>query len=385
MIKRVHTNSKIPVKFWLDDIEEGAAKQAEYLANLPFAFHHVAIMPDAHIGYAMPIGGVLATVGAIMPFAIGLDIGCGMCAVETSLTERDQDRLKKVLGHIRELVPIGFNHHKDRQKWDGFDKAPDVEIVQQELQSSQFQLGTLGGGNHFIEIQQAQNGKVWLMLHSGSRNFGLKIANRYHEIAKDLCQKWYSDIPSFDLAFLPIGTEEAQNYIRAMDFALQFAAESRSRMMTAMQTSVDAVFPGTQFSNAINVHHNYARMENHFGKNVIVHRKGATSAQAGEAGIIPGSQGTASYIVRGLGNPESFASCSHGAGRKMGRKQACERLNLEEEIKKLDDLGVVHGMRVQGDLDEAAGAYKDIDTVMANQSDLVEIVTTLKPLAVIKA
>lgn len=384
-MKQVITSERLPIKLWLDDIEAGAMEQVVNLARLPFAFHHIAIMPDAHQGYGMPIGGVMATTGTIVPNAVGVDIGCGMCAVRSTLGEYDTDRLKQVMGLIRDRIPVGFNHHKDKQEWTGFADAPDIPIIKQELQAAHYQLGTLGGGNHFLEIQRADDGRVWLMLHSGSRNFGLKIAKQYHDTARRFCELWFSQISDPELAFLPIETSDAKEYMAAMNFALRFALESRARMMAAMMQSLSDVFTGTTFEEPINVHHNYARFESHFGKNVIVHRKGATSARTGEAGIIPGSQGTASHIVRGLGNPESFTSCSHGAGRRMGRKQASRELSLEGEIKRLNDAGVIHGIRSVKDLDEAAGAYKDIGVVMANQADLVEIVTTLKPLAVVKA
>lgn len=381
----VINSERIPVKLWLDDLEGKAMEQALNLAKLPFAFHHVAIMPDGHCGYGMPIGGVLATFDVVIPNAVGVDIGCGMRAVRTSIKEYDAERLKKVKALIQERIPVGFNHHKDKQTWDKFQDAPELNIVQQELQSAQYQLGTLGGGNHFMEIQADLNGHVWLMLHSGSRNFGLKIANYYHNIAKDRCTRWYSEIPDPDLAFLPKDTPEYAEYMDAMLYALEFAEESRARMMIAMISAVTDVFPTAMFDDPIDVHHNYARYEHHFGKNVIVHRKGATSAQEDELGIIPGSQGTASYIVRGLGNPESFMSCSHGAGRCMGRKEAQRTLNLANEIKRLDDAGVIHDICTTQDLDEAAGSYKDIDAVMAHQTDLVRVVEVLKPLAVIKA
>ena len=384
-MKKVITSERIPVKLWLDDIEDGALAQALNLAKLPFAFHHIAIMPDAHQGYGMPIGGVMATKGAIVPNAVGVDIGCGMCAVMSSLDHYDAESLKKVMGLIREHVPLGFSHHKEKQSWDGFAKYPEVQIVERQLQAAQYQLGTLGGGNHFMEIQADESGMVWLMLHSGSRNFGLKIAKEYHGRAQELCDKWYSQIPDQELAFLPLDIPEADEYIAAMNYALAFALESRTRMMAAMMESMREVFSDIQFNEPINVHHNYARMENHFGSNVMVHRKGATSAKPGELGIIPGSQGTASYIVKGLGNADSFQSCSHGAGRRMGRKQAIRELVFADEVKRLDDAGVIHSIRSEKDLDEASGAYKDIGVVMGNQADLVEVVTALKPLAVIKA
>jgi tRNA-splicing ligase RtcB (3'-phosphate/5'-hydroxy nucleic acid ligase) len=384
-MNQVITSERIPIKLWLDDIEEGAKAQAVNLAKLPFAFRHIAIMPDAHQGYGMPIGGVLAARGAVVPNAVGVDIGCGMCAAQTSLRDYDAARLKTVIGLVRERVPVGFNHHDDPQPWAGFDDAPDIPIVQKELYAAKRQLGTLGGGNHFMELQRDDEGFVWLMLHSGSRNFGLKIAKHYHDLARKLCKLWYSELPDPDLAFFPVETSEAGEYMRAMDFALAFALESRQQMMREMSRALQEVFPGIEVGNSINVHHNYAQFENHFGTNVVVHRKGATSARLGEYGIIPGSQGTASYIVRGLGNPESFNSCSHGAGRRMGRKQAQRELDLADEIQRLNDAGVIHSVRSIGDLDEAAGAYKDIDTVMRNQADLVKIVARLEPLAVVKA
>jgi tRNA-splicing ligase RtcB len=230
----------------------------------------------------------MATIGTVVPNAVGVDIGCGMCAVRSTLCESDTDRLKNVMGLIRERIPVGFNHHKDKQEWSGFADAPDIPIIKRELQAACCQLGTLGGGNHFLEIQRAEDGRVWLMLHSGSRNFGLKIAKQYHDTARKLCERWCSQLPDPELAFFPIETNEAKEYMAAMNFALRFALESRARMMAAMMQSLSDVFTGTTFEEPINVHHNYARFESHFGKNVIVHRKGATSARAGEAGIIPG-------------------------------------------------------------------------------------------------
>ena len=387
MIEVISTE-KIPIKLWVTDPEAGALKQAYDLAKLPFAFKHIALMPDAHSGYGMPIGGVMATSGVVVPNAVGLDIGCGMCAVKTSLTKISVESLKKVMGLIREKIPLGFNHHPTPQSWEGFKDAPNVRVVQEQLSSATRQLGTLGGGNHFIEIQQGSDGFIWLMLHSGSRNFGKQIAETYHDKARVLCERWYSDLPTSELSFLPMESSEAKEYFEAMKFALEFAKENRFRMIDAMKLSVREVLNNKSldlFGETINIHHNYAIWENHFGKNVIVHRKGATSARDGELGIIPGSQGTKSYIVRGKGNPESFTSCSHGAGRMMGRKDAKRRLNLEAEKKMLDDQGIIHSIRSLDDLDEAPSAYKNIDVVMANQADLVDIVTELRPLGVIKA
>jgi len=379
---KVITTERIPVKLWLDDIEDGALSQAMDLAKLKFAFKHIAIMPDSHLGYGMPIGGIMATDQVIVPNAVGVDIGCGMTAIKSNIKVEDmpEEELKRIMGEMRKEVPVGFAHHKEKQEWEGFDKAPDIEIIQKELENAKYQLGTLGGGNHFIEIQKGDDGFVWVMLHSGSRNFGLKTATEYHNKAKKICERWLSDIPNDDLSFLPMDSPEGQDYFKAMNFALDFAFANRKLMMSRI---VDIIGESHfEWDKLINIHHNYATMENHFGKNVLVHRKGATKATAGLTGIIPGSMGTSSYITEGLGNPESFMSSSHGAGRKMGRGDAIRSLNLEDEQKKMT--GIVHGLRNKQNLDEAPGAYKDINVVMENQKDLVKIVTELKPMAVIK-
>ncbi len=391
-------DKELHVKIWQERgaVEEGALIQIDNLRRLPFAYHHVAIMPDVHQGYGMCIGGVLATQGVVIPNAVGVDIGCGMCAVKTSLkaSQLDTDTLKKIMGLIREKVPVGFEHQKEPQDESlmpilegGQLDSESWPVISNEYFSARKQLGTLGGGNHFIEIQKDGEDNVWIMIHSGSRNLGKKVADYYNDIAKKLNQRWFSSVPKeWDLAFLPIETREAQDYLVEMNYCVEFALANRKLMM---QNIVDSFIPtfgsmGWEIEPYINIAHNYARYEHHFGKDVLVHRKGATSAKLGEIGIIPGSQGSKSYIVRGLGNPESFMSCSHGAGRKMGRKQASRELKLEDEIKRLDDQGIIHGIRTEKDLDEATGAYKDITEVMINQRDLVEIVTELTPMAVIK-
>lgn len=383
----VDTGMGLPIKSWCEDIEAGSMKQAANLANLPFAFRHIALMPDCHLGYGMPIGGVMATQGVIIPNAVGVDIGCGMIANKTEFPYPiSKDEIKEIFTEVRKVIPVGFKHHQEEQSSVVFaiETKPDIPIIQQEWDSAKRQIGTLGSGNHFIELQRGSDKNLWLMIHSGSRNFGLKIAKTYHNIAKKLCEKWFSDIPDKDLSFLPMDSEEGQEYFEAMKFALLFAAFNRrmmmQRFMEIVTEQLNCAFPET----AIDVHHNYARMENHFGKNVMVHRKGATSAKEGELGIIPGSQGTRSYIIEGLGNKESFMSCSHGAGRKMGRKEAKRVLNLEEEQKILDSKGIIHSVRGVDNLDEASGAYKDIDVVMKSQEDLVKIKVELTPLGVIK-
>lgn len=385
----LYENCKVPIKMWVTDIEANALAQARNLANVPFIFRHVALMPDCHSGYGMPIGGVIATKGVIIPNAVGVDIGCGMCALKTSLTGIDTATAKQIMSGIRELIPLGFDHHKtaqDEALLPSLEKVPEHGIVRREYTAAKNQIGTLGGGNHFIEIQKGSDDHVWVMIHSGSRNIGLKVAEHYNKIAIKLNERWHSSVDrKQDLAFLPIETQEAKEYFAEMEYCVDFALANRMLMMERIK-SVFAAVVGGGFTEVefINIAHNYARWESHFNTNVIVHRKGATSARDGEIGIIPGSQGTKSYIVRGKGNPESFESCSHGAGRTMGRKQAQRELNLEDEIEKLNSKGIVHAIRSVNDLDEAPGAYKDIDVVMKNQSDLVDIMVELSPLAVIK-
>lgn len=375
---KVITTEKLPIKMWLDEIEDGALDQAKNLANLPFAFKHIAIMPDSHVGYGMPIGGVMATNGVIVPNAVGVDIGCGMCAVKTSLTEINQDELKRIMGEIRKQIPVGFGHQKAKQDENLMPKLEFGEIVAREREKALTQIGTLGGGNHFIEIQKGSDGHIWVMIHSGSRNFGLQVANHYNKLAEEINQKWQSSVPKeWQLAFLPMDDRTGRDYLAEMSYCVEFALANRKLMMDRIME----IF-GVEHDPMINIAHNYAVMENHFGRNVMVHRKGATKANKGLVGIIPGSMGTKSYIVEGLGNRESFESCSHGAGRKMGRKQAIATLNLLDEQNKME--GILGKPRTQDELEEAPGAYKDIDIVMENQADLVKILVELKPLAVIK-
>lgn len=382
MRKVISEGLRVPIKMWLDDIDENALLQAKNLANLPFVFKHVALMPDSHMGFGMPIGGVIATRDVIIPNAVGVDIGCGMCATKTSLNEIDTNVLKKIMSGVRQLVPLGFKHHKEAQDeslMPSIEHVPENGIVRQEFESATRQIGTLGGGNHFIEIQKGSDNHIWIMVHSGSRNIGLKVAEHYNKLAITLNQKWYSCVErKLDLAFLPLETQEGQDYLLEMQYCIDFAFASRMLMMERIKSVFADIFGDSFYTtDFINIAHNYARKENHFGSNVIVHRKGATSARKGEAGIIPGSQGTKSYIVRGKGNVESFQSCSHGAGRVMGRRQAMRELTLEDEIKKLDKKGIVHAIRGARDLDEAPSAYKNIQEVMRNQEDLVEIVVEL--------
>ena len=374
---------------WCGNPEEGAVQQAVNISKHPWLVGNVCLMPDTHEGYGMPIGGVAALDNAICPNMVGVDIGCGMLAVKTNLNvaEVSVENLKKVMGKIREQVPVGFNHHNTQQLSPIFadESWNHTTVCLREFESARYQIGTLGGGNHFIEIQRDENNNVWFMIHSGSRNLGKKVADFYNCKAKEMCKFWkQNEIVNNDLAILPIGTNEARGYIDEMKICLNFAYENRMLMAQRIMDSFADVFPDFNNLNAINIHHNYAALEHHFGRDVWVHRKGATLAREGTIGIIPGSQGTCSYIVEGLGNESSLCSCSHGAGRKMSRMKAKQTLTVEEESKRLNDLGIIHSIRNINDLDEAPSAYKDIDTVMEEQKDLVKILVKLSPLGVIK-
>lgn len=387
-MQKIISSEKLPIKLWLDDIEEGALRQAKNLANLDIAFSHIAIMPDCHEGFGMPIGGVLAALDAILPNAVGVDIGCGMCAVKTNLESIEKKKLSKIIESIKKKIPLGFEHHKEKQDEDLMPANFDIDktkIVKQEYKSALKQLGTLGGGNHFIEIQKGSDGFIWIMLHSGSRNIGLKVADYYNKLAIELASNKSNAKIIKDLCFFEMDSQAAQEYFYEMQYCVEFALANRKLMLNKIQDIFfDVIKKNLEFSDIINIAHNYAVKEVHFGKEVIVHRKGATRAFDGEIGIIPGSQGSKSYIVSGLGNSESFMSCSHGAGRKMGRNEAIKKLDLDYEIAKLNKQGIIHGIKTTKDLDEASGAYKDIRKVMENQSDLVNILVELKPLAVVK-
>jgi tRNA-splicing ligase RtcB len=384
------TTEKLPIQLWLEHLDEDTLQQAKNLANHPFITHHIAIMPDAHVGYGMPIGGVAATIDAIIPNGVGVDIGCGVNAVQTNLARLDRPVLKKLLQAIRTTIPLGFKHHSKPQPLETMPDSSalnerDFPIVSNEFASARQQIGTLGGGNHFIEIQLSDDGHIWLMIHSGSRNLGYQVANHYNRLAVTFSKKHNTGIaPKWQLDVLLLNSRHGQDYLREMHYCVAFAAANRKAMMIHLQQLLGEVEPSVTFAPAIDIAHNYAAKERHFGAELTIHRKGATRAGAGETGIIPGSQGSCSYIVQGCGNPQSFHSSSHGAGRVLGRKQAQRQLDLQQEVKKLDDLGILHSIRHKRDLDEAAGAYKDIDQVMVNQTDLVKPVIRLTPLAVIK-
>lgn len=390
MQQTVKTEKK-PIKLWLKDMDSGAMEQARNLANLPFVHSHIAIMPDAHLGYGMPIGGVMATEGVVIPNAVGVDIGCGMCAQQTSLRSLSSKELKTMLGLIRKSIPLGFQHHKKAQSQHLMPRGPtnispsDLPIVSREYKNARTQLGTLGGGNHFIEIQKGSDGFIWIMIHSGSRNLGYQVAGFYNKLAATVSGDFETTIPkNWQLAFLPVNSTEGRQYLLEMQYCVEFAYANRKLMLEKVKDALRMIAAPVHFHQFVNIAHNYATLETHFNKKVYIHRKGATSAREGEIGIIPGSQGAPSYLVRGLGNEESFTSCSHGAGRRMSRKQAVRSLVLQKEQKNLEDQGILHAVCSKRDLDEAPGAYKDIDEVMDNQLDLVEVLVTLQPLAVIK-
>ena len=377
------------INSWCEDIEPGAMAQVVNLSNHPVV-KMIAVMPDCHQGYGMPIGGVIACDNAVIPNAVGVDIGCGMAALKTSVDAKSvtTEQVERIIHSVSRDVPVGFRHRNKPVSWKLIEdlEPPEDGVVTDELVSGAKQLGTLGGGNHFIELQAGDDGFIWLMLHSGSRNVGFKIANHYHKLAVELCETWHSDIPHKELAFLPVDSAHGQRYVKAMEFAQRFAMLNRQLMMEHFMNAVEHELHA-DFAMTINIHHNFAAIENHLGHNYWIHRKGATRAAEGQLGIIPGSMGTSSYIVRGKGNRDSMMSCSHGAGRRMGRGEFNRQTTLEEANASI--AGVVFkgwGKQRRGGLDfsEAPGAYKDIDEVIAAQSDLIEVVTKLRPLGVLK-
>lgn len=388
-----------PIKIWLEDIkqlEPVCLNQAVNLANNPFLHQWVSLMPDTHPGFGMPIGGVAALKGMVIPNAVGVDIGCGVCFSETTL-EREAltPQIGQLMIHrIMERIPLGFKHQMAPQK------APEVEafikdnevalkqnfVLYRELEGLLYQVGTLGSGNHFIEIQGDDQGRIGLMIHSGSRNIGLKIANYYNEKAKSISKKngWQTHARN-QLAFMPVDSESGKAYLQWMQVALLFAQENRRQMMETLQQIFLEQFPEIEFLNTLNVHHNYAALETHYDESVWVHRKGAIRAGKGELGIIPGAMGSQSFIVEGLGNPESFNSCSHGAGRHISRRQALKEIQKERVFKDLEVLGVQVGTPDRdGLVDESRFVYKDIHRVMENQKDLIRPIKVMQSILVVK-
>lgn len=398
-----------PIKIWLDgekSIEETCLKQAYNLSRLPFLHQWVALMPDTHAGMGMPIGGVIAAKDVIVPNAVGVDIGCGMAFVGTNIHVEEIKDIKTgsgsliqaIISDILRNVPVGFNHHKHPQPCNTLERAfeelekyeANAELLGQ-LDAGYFQVGTLGGGNHFIELQEDEEGYLGIMIHSGSRNFGKQVCDAFHQTARELNSKWQSSVPDeYRLAFLPVDTKEGKQYINWMNLALDFAEENRLRMMLAVKAILDKwvgkyTNHTLEYNMEINCHHNYASLEQHYGKEVWVHRKGATRAREGELAVIPGAMGSYSYVVEGLGNEMSFHSSSHGAGRRYSRKGAMENFTAEEVMVDLQKQGVVLGKHNKKDVaEESRFAYKDIDEVMENQKDLVKPVKRLKTVGVVK-
>jgi len=379
----------VPVKAWTDEIEKTAEAQLRNTARLPFIFKHVAAMPDVHAGKGATIGTVIATRGAICPAAVGVDVGCGMTAVRTQLpAEAVMEKLGKLRSRIEAAIPLGRDSNKTTsytaRTWKGWKATKDLNVEKALLDRARLQLGSLGGGNHFIEICLDEKKAVWVMLHSGSRNIGKTLAEMHIFRARGLMKELAVKLPDPDLAHFAEGTKDFQNYLRDMHWLQDYAAENREEMMRRVLACLAEEFTeGEPLKTTFQVscHHNYVAPETHFGERVLVTRKGAVRAGVGDYGIIPGSMGTRSYIVKGLGNPESFHSCSHGAGRRMSRGAAKANISLQEFRKQTEG---VECRKDRGVIDEAPGAYKDIDKVMAQQKDLVEVYATLKQVLCVK-
>jgi len=392
-----------PIKMWTRGVpvEDAAMQQLRNVAALPFIHSHVAAMPDVHWGYGATVGSVIATKGAIIPAAVGVDIGCGMMAVRTSLrADQLPDNLGGLRSAIEEAVPHGRTDNggaNDRGAWGNIPSTIALKwadtlaaryksIVEKHpkalARNNDRHLGTLGTGNHFIEVCLDESNQVWAMLHSGSRGCGNRIGTYFIERAKEDMRRWFINLPDADLAYFPQGSELFDDYVEAVHWAQEYALKNRRIMMKEVLDTMAAELPPfTVTDMAVNCHHNYVEIENHFGANVLVTRKGAVRAREGDLGIIPGSMGARSFIVRGKGNPQSFNSCSHGAGRIMSRTEAKRKFTLADHEK------ATAGVECRKDesvLDETPGAYKDIDTVMAAQDDLVEVVHTLKQIVCVK-
>lgn len=399
----VIAGERLPIKAWTKGvpIEDAAVVQLRNVASLPFVFKHVAVMPDVHWGMGATVGSVIATRGAIVPAAVGVDIGCGMAAVRLSLTANElPDNLHAVRSAIESAVPHGRTDNggiNDRGAWgEPPEDAPQpysilrarIIVKHPKLTRAAMRaphhLGTLGTGNHFIEICLDETDRLWIMLHSGSRGIGNAIGSYFIERAKEHMRRWFVTLPDADLAYLPEKTQDFDDYIEAVGWAQEFAAENRRQMLSATMRALAGALgrPDVVWQEeAVNCHHNYVARENHFGQNALVTRKGAVRARAGDLGIIPGSMGARSYIVRGKGNPESFCSCSHGAGRAMSRAEAKRRFTLADH--EAATAGV-ECRKDEGVLDETPGAYKPIDAVMAAQTDLVEVVHMLRQVVCVK-
>lgn len=380
-----------PVLSWANHaLGADETRMAKNVASLPFVFKHVALMPDVHLGKGALVGSVIATKDAIIPAAVGVDIGCGMCAIKTPFTaDQLEGKLKKIRQEIEAIVPVGFNENKEADKtvsnWQGWRSFKELHKGVQDLQTKAMrQMGSLGGGNHFIEICLDTEDQVWIMLHSGSRNIGNKLAQCHIDTGKQLAKLAGYKLPDPDLAYFTAGTPEFDAYWRDLQWAQNYARVNRDVMMERVKRVVEQHLAGgkpTKPLLSVNCHHNYAEKEVHYGDEVVVTRKGAVRAQEGDYGIIPGSMGAKSFIVKGKGNHASYCSCSHGAGRSMSRSKAKLNFSLDDLIQQTAG---VECRKDGGVLDEIPAAYKPIDQVMANQSDLVEVVATLKQVVCVK-
>ncbi|WP_137864416.1 MULTISPECIES: RtcB family protein [unclassified Sphingomonas] len=398
-----HVEGGVPIKMWTRGVpvEDGARAQLARAAQMPFVFKHVAAMPDVHVGIGATVGSVIPTKGAVIPAAVGVDIGCGMMAARTSLVASDlPDNLEGIRSAIEQAVPHGRSVGRGKRDQGSWGDPPAAIVEAWATLAARFDritekyprlknsnhlvhLGTLGTGNHFIELCLDQDQRVWVMLHSGSRGVGNAIGSYFIELAKRDMRKWHINLPDENLAYFPEGTDHFDDYVEAVGWAQDFAALNRRMMMAnvirALRGQIAKPFDAEM--EAVNCHHNYVQRENHFGENVLVTRKGAVRAAKGVLGIIPGSMGAKSFIVRGLGNAESFDSCSHGAGRIMSRTAAKKLVTLDEHIR---DTAGVACRKDEGVIDETPKAYKPIEAVMAAQADLVEIVHTLKQVVCVK-
>jgi len=387
---------RVPVKIYTTELEAAARQQLVNISKLPIVHHHVAAMPDVHLGIGATVGSVIPTKQAIIPAAVGVDIGCGMIARRLSLTadDLDEERLRKVFNQISRDVPVGFESHNERDARAAAAKRfkrglerimqrhPGIGKRVSKHTSWVHQLGTLGGGNHFIEVCLDESNRVWVMLHSGSRGIGNAIGSYFIELARRDAERLELHLPDRDLAYFPEGAQHFDDYVDAVGWAQDYARANRAEMMELVLDAMHRHLPGFEATDeAVNCHHNYVERERHFGEEVWLTRKGAIRAGRGELGIIPGSMGARSYIVRGCGAAESFESCAHGAGRKMSRNAAQKQFSVADL--QAQTQGVIC-RKDKGVLDEIPGAYKNIDEVMAHQSDLVEVVHTLKQVLCVK-
>lgn len=394
-ISMVLNKGTVPVKIYTDDIDYSSIEQLLNISRLPILHNHIAAMPDVHTGIGATVGSVIPTKGAIIPAAVGVDIGCGMNAVRLSLrAEQLPDNLKLVRAEIEKVIPVGFDMHQNPKARNSTLKSlssgleqilarhPAIGKMQKRRTTWSQQMGSLGGGNHFIELCIDEADNVWVMLHSGSRGIGNVIGRYFIQLAKKDMQRHIQQLPHKDLAYFSEGAKHFDDYVDAVHWAQDYAMANRREMMRLIMEALRKQLPAFETTKeAINCHHNYVAKEHHFGENLYVTRKGAIRAGEGELGIIPGSMGAKSYIVRGLGNADSFCSCSHGAGRKMSRSAAKRTFSADDLITQTSG---VECRKDTGVVDEIPGAYKDIDRVMKNQSDLVEVVHTLKQVVCIK-